>query len=296
MKIAGSVIIIPDEDPVCYALDWRVQIADLLTKAKGELRRIPRSLADDVWLAQMLKSRRYRDSKLKLQFEQLARWHESDVRYVFQAVLSTDVGLDIAARDLGVDEEQLTGYLRCYFDIRDEQGLPRPIVKMRLAAGNANSQVPAMFTALSRAAFVGGYELIKNLLILPSLSADLNWHERIQAVVNQEALKRVLAGEMNNADLARLLNTHIAFERMRRETEPANAQAEEAQRALLGIIQLVAAPRMIDSTPMTEEEIQRKTAALQSKMTAEGNVKQQEIVDKGRRHAEEYLRRFPFNK
>lgn len=312
MRVATQLITTPADDGLTFDLDWRDRVAQAVcTTSDGTERRLPRTLAKDKPLKQYVahlrskaKTAALRQGQAMTVYDRISGWHTDDtIKGLVQALLLTGASYkELATEVLGgieVKAQDLQMYQDVFFNIRDDhEGKVRVGVVVRICAqmnadrGGDRGGVAPDGMLLKRAAITGGLPLLKNVLGCERTDSAQSGdgddeRDRLEQLVNTELTKRVLASDMRTGDLSRLAAMRTAHEKMLHETGQKQKADNEAIQLLTQIMGLMA-PHMIPQTK-TEDEMAAETKAIQSKLLAEQNVRDQSIADNGANAGKEAL-------
>ena len=258
MKIQGTIIVTPLEDPAGYSLDWRRQLAQACITT-----RLPAQYARDqdlrAYLAHLRNRTQYPlgpDDKLRA-FDRIDGWHEQGTGKLLEAFLLTPAPCQEIARDLGLEAEEVLKYGSIHWSVRD-QDHPVQGVLARLRAGLPRE--PAEDDRLIRAALLGGLEGLRGQLGAREYS-DLN------VMVEQELTRRVMAGELRTGDLIRLHGHDLMLKRMEIESRDGREQDQDAIRLLFEVLGRLA-PQMkpVERTP---GQLQETTTAIRGRIDSQ---------------------------
>ena len=251
----------------------------------GRRARPPAEVADDdvQTYVRCLRGSRQRSRALET-CRRVDRLRQSaSLRPLMEALLLTDADYSTIATHIGVEAECFRLFGSLFYDVRDAEGHPRPFQLIRIglhldAGGNVEQQQDSG-VAFKKAALRGGYPLLVSLLPVQSEKGTSSEQGRLdrtaETLVEQELIRRLLMGEMRNADLIRLRGTQIAGERMLYETGQKGSASSEGMELVQKILQ-ACAPSVVAALEEKPDE-----AAVERLRKAEQRIAGVQVEDRG---------------
>lgn len=273
MRIGDQEITTPDEDPVCYPLDWRWRMASVLESMGND--RAKSTFAMDTHVRKLVRhltlgNKRKSDAVPKPgALGRVIGWHDTIAGALVESFLLACETTGQAAGELGIDSDDVGYYSALFFDIRDEGGSVRPAILMRIRAELLSMEAPDMAARLRKAAITGGIAGLRRLLYAGKISAVAE-EPTLDDMVENELKRRLVAGELRTGDLTRLQANLIARSRLNREEDDGKQQLRDNIRVMQNILSLTA-PLMVkpDRTP---EETQSTDDAIRARFEAQRNI------------------------
>jgi hypothetical protein len=287
MQIGNEIIIIPSENPIGYALDWRSRVARALTTLHLVC---PKELATDPFLK---KIRRYfqlvdhniepvnRDEYDRIQ--RVLSWYyndKSEYRRIMEALLLAAAPFDAIAADIGINVNDVRMYERLCFNVRDDQGQMKLGDVQRLMIVQQDSTDEQ---GLKLMAVRGGYKALCSLVgITPHWkeAPDINIQDQTVQTSRSLLYRNLIRGQCQPKDLAVIEANDIKRQQIMVSTrQPDEEKKEFIDPVGLRILKMMA-PKMIETT-LTEEEKEIQNKLLQQKFQTEAKINSTPIVDHG---------------
>ena len=276
MNIAGKTVITPADNPIGYPLDWRHQLAQagLALAANGVRPQIQDADARSLFL-HLQRRQKYplKTGEKPTVLDNVLGWKESPASALVEAFLLASDTCQDAAAELGLPDKEIQMYGRLYFDVRDDQGVRRPGVLMRLLAElDAEDDDPAM--RLRRIALTSGIHGLRRVLraAVPAKETSLD------QLVEAELTRRLHAGELRTGDLVRLQANAIARQRIAVETEDERDPAWMRSVQLVTSIMALTKPIIVQPN-RDPEHLDATTQAIQGRIEAQRDVGATSVLD-----------------
>jgi hypothetical protein len=275
MKIGNRSIITPAEDPLGYPLDWRCQLAQASLEAVDV--KVALKDVDARRLAQHLQRRQkypLREGGKPAQLDIVMGWKDSPARALLETFLLVVEPYQIVAGELGLPTDDVTLYARLFFDVRDEQGMSRSGILMRLHADLDGQEEDDPAVRLHRIALTGGLHALRRVLQANTPAAAPS----LDQLVENELARRLHAGELRTGDLVRLQANAIARQRAENEKQDVGqtpgAQSMELVRFMLGLT----APHIVEGD-RSKAQVESATEAIRGRLAAQRNVDATPLTD-----------------
>lgn len=289
MQIGNEIIIIPSENPIGYALDWRSRIARALTTLHLVC---PKELATDPFLK---KIRRYlqlvdhniepvnRDEYDRIQ--KVLSWYyndKSEFKPILESLLLTEAPFDAMADDIGeISPDDIRMYERLCYSVRDDQGQMKLGDVQRLMIVQQDSTDEQ---GLKLMAVKGGYEMLCNLVGIKTPhwkeAPEINIQEQIIKTSRFQLYRNLILNKCQSKDLAVIEANDIKRQQIMVLTkQPDEEKKEFIDPFGLRLLKMLA-PKMIVTT-LTDEEKEVQNKLLQEKLQTEAKINSTQIVDHG---------------
>lgn len=263
MRIGDRTVLTPDADSIGYDLSWRSRLADaaVVSGDKGAVNRIKDS--DARALARHLQHRQtsqLKENERPNMYDRLSSWKASETGMLVEAFLIAG-NYESTAVELGLPVDDVRLYSRLWYDVMDDQGQVRPGVRMRILAALEGQDAVDIGTRLKRVAITAGLHGLRQVLrILKPQKTEPTLDEMVEL----ELRRRLVAGELRNADLVRLRLT----EDRKAEGQPKMAENLALVRRMLSM----AAPEMVRAPERTPEALRAGTDAIQSRLKSQCQI------------------------
>ena len=283
MRIGEEDVVLPGEDPIGYALDWRSRIVEDII-ASGRRGRLPKVLGSDQWVRDYLAMRRERSctADRRNAISMAIQWHESEgLRPVIDALLLSGASYSVIGTNLGdAPTSAVEAYSALFFDVRDEEGELRTphLLRLRFEREDTEQEEDDRHVLWRRAALTGGYPLLQllwgNFSAIGKAVDSMRPDELVDLLVEQEVVRRLLAGELQPRDLIRMQGTQVARERMRFDTGEHSSHRDEGWNFVGAILQMLAPRRAPLHIPDDDHG-----SAMLAKLKAESNIRAEAIEE-----------------
>ena len=286
MQIGNEIIIIPSENPIGYALDWRSRIARILTTTPQIC---PAEIASDAFLKicrrhfQLVDHHFYPANKEEYVCIQMVLiWHnnKSEFKHILEALLLTAAPFEAIAADIGINVNDVRMYERLCFNVRDDNG--------RMTLGDVQKLMIAKQDLADLQGWklmaIRSYEMLCNLVGIQTPhwkdTPEIKIHEQIIQTSRFLLYQNLILGKCQSKDLAVIEANDIKLKQLLVQTkQPDEEKKEFVDPFGLKLLKMMT-PKMIVTT-LTPEEMEKQTEALNSKLQTEAKINSTPIVDHG---------------
>lgn len=270
MRVGETEIRTPDEDRIGFDLNWRWRMANALADLESAGARAPIATDPDVRkLVRHLMLRRKSNPNVAVKldaFDRVIAWHGTQTGALVESFLIGAVTCEEAALELGIAVADIRLYSCLFFDLRDDEGLRRPAIIMRISADLQTMEAPDIAALLRKVALTSGIHGLRRFLNTGQQHRATE-EPTLDELVEAELKRRLVAGELRTSDLTRLQANQIARQRLISETAagkgPQLVESLKVVQYVLGLTAptIVHPDRNQDRAEAADKEIQARFAA-----------------------------------
>lgn len=291
MRINGTVIVTPLDNPGQFEPDWRNSVAMAFAESSERIDPAYARYRADPWIRRQMAYYRAVDRNSTLNREQMqlrlaALWFRgtnvSDVRFRLEPLLLTAVSYETIALDiLGSDEDAfaIEAYEKLYFNIRDNEGRLSRSCQLRqyfaLPSGEFDSHTPPeqMWKMIGS---LMGYDTLVSVWLwkdahgVQDKSKEYMLDE-MWRIAQSRLFMSMFADRVGHESMAKLLASVSSQQKMLHEEKHDDVSDVETMKALQGLLSL-ASPRVIDATAKEVDYRASEQKAIQARMDSETAV------------------------
>lgn len=286
MRIGGTVVVTPLDNPCQYEPDWRNSIALALHDGHDRIDPAYARYRNDRWIRLQLSFLRARDRKLKMTDDQMmlrlaSIWFQgnsiSDVRLRLEPLLLTAARFDTIALDILGSTECLKAieyYEKLYFNIRDDEGRLSRSCQLRqyfaLPSGEFNSDTPPE-NLWKMIATLMGYDTLVAIWLWKDAHGVKNASQEylldeMWRVAQSRLFMSMFANRVGHESMAKLLSAISAQQKMLHEDKDNGSLGLEMVQTMQNMLSLVS-PSVIN-TMSRDVDAKMEAEAAQARLEA----------------------------
>lgn len=293
MKVNGTVVVTPMDNPGQYDPDWRNSLARAMAESPEPFDPAYARYRLDPWVRRQAGYLRAVGRNARLTREQSClrladMWfqgsHVSDVRFRLEPLLLTPVSYRVIALDiLGSDEDDdlfaVEAYEKVYFNIRDKDGRLSRSCQLRqyfaLPGGQFDQDTPPEMMWRMIGSLLGYDTLVSIWLWKDAHGIGDNSQEYLLDEMWRLAQSRlfmsIFADRVGHESMAKLLSAISAQQKMLHDSKSDTSSGLDSIRAMQSMLGLVS-PRVIDATAREVDSARQLELAAEARMEADRAV------------------------
>ena len=298
MKVNGTVVVTPIDNPGQYDPDWRNLLAMSFAESSERVDPVYMRYRSDPWVRRQVGYLRAVQRGLKLTREQIALrlagiWFQgtsvSDVRFRLEPLLLTPVEYRIIALDMMGSEDKddllaIEAYEKIYFNIRDDKGRLSRSCQLRqyfaLPSGEFNQDTPPEQMWKMIGSLLGYDTLVSVWLWKDAHGIRDNSQEylldEMWRVAQSRLFMSMFADRVGHESMAKLLASISAQQKLLHDSKSDATSEIDAIRAMQSMLSLVS-PRVIDATAREVDSARQIEIASEARMEADRAVAAAEL-------------------
>lgn len=300
MKVNGTVVVTPIDNPGQFDPDWRNSLAMAFIESDSQIDPVYVRYLRDPWIRRQMGYIRAVQRGLRMTNDQVALrlaeiWFRgssvSDVRFRLEPLLLTPVDYRVIALDvLGSDDRDdlfaIEAYEKVYFNIRDDAGRLSKSCQLRqyfaLPSGEFNQDTPPEQMWKMIGSLLGYDTLVSVWLWKDAHGITDNSQEylldEMWRVAQSRLFMSMFADRVGHESMAKLLASISAQQKLLKDSKTDASAGIEAIRAMQSMLSLVS-PRVIDATAREVDSARQLEVAAEARMEADRAVAAVSIGD-----------------